>query len=612
LIYPESIPKRSLSSKIVYGRNQRLPEESQMTNEFRRPRVLVCDPIAEEGIALLREHADVEVRTGLNPEELLSIVFDFEGIIVRSRTRVDARVIRHAPRLKVIARAGAGLDNIDVGAAREKDIQVVNSPDANTLAVAEHTMGLLLALARRLMRADFSLKEGRWEKSSLMGTGLAGKTLGIIGFGRIGREVAIRARAFGMKILINQRRPTPELELAEGIRSVDLHDLLGESDFVTLHVPSRPENNLLIGEPELALMKPGAYLINTARGDILDEDALLRALDENRIMGAALDVFVEEPAVGSALAKHPKVLATPHIAASTEDAQRDAAITVAETIIEIFEGVSLENVLPLLVVPTSKVYPHEHFDRNRAMRLASRLEEDGMLSNPPITMATEKGYMVLDGATRSAALQLLDYPHIVVQVISSEDDLRLHTWYHVIRQLETGRLLSILNGLSEVVLSRVQEHKAMEELFAYGGLCLIYLADGSVYVVHPGPGQDRIEALNTLTNTYIEASHVSRTLENDLIMLKKYYEDLTALVIFPEYTVQQVMQAAAAGRMFPAGITRFIIPGRVLRVNAELPILKSRQMSLREKNSWLHNLLVDKEGRGKIRYYEEPVYLLDE
>jgi phosphoglycerate dehydrogenase-like enzyme len=304
LIYPESIPKRSLSSKIVYGRNQRLPEESQMTNEFRRPRVLVCDPIAEEGIALLREHADVEVRTGLNPEELLSIVFDFEGIIVRSRTRVDARVIRHAPRLKVIARAGAGLDNIDVGAAREKDIQVVNSPDANTLAVAEHTMGLLLALARRLMRADFSLKEGRWEKSSLMGTGLAGKTLGIIGFGRIGREVAIRARAFGMKILINQRRPTPELELAEGIRSVDLHDLLGESDFVTLHVPSRPENNLLIGEPELALMKPGAYLINTARGDILDEDALLRALDENRIMGAALDVFVEEPAVGSALAKH--------------------------------------------------------------------------------------------------------------------------------------------------------------------------------------------------------------------------------------------------------------------------------------------------------------------
>jgi hypothetical protein len=220
--------------------------------------------------------------------------------------------------------------------------------------------------------------------------------------------------------------------------------------------------------------------------------------------------------------------------------------------------------------------------------------------------------MVLDGATRSAALQLLDYPHIVVQVISSEDDLRLHTWYHVIRQLETGRLLSILNGLSEVVLSRVQEHKAMEELFAYGGLCLIYLADGSVYVVHPGPGQDRIEALNTLTNTYIEASHVSRTLENDLIMLKKYYEDLTALVIFPEYTVQQVMQAAAAGRMFPAGITRFIIPGRVLRVNAELPILKSRQMSLREKNSWLHNLLVDKEGRGKIRYYEEPVYLLDE
>lgn len=152
----------------------------------------------------------------------------------------------------------------------------------------------------------------------------------------------------------------------------------------------------------------------------------------------------------------------------------------------------------------------------------------------------------------------------------------------------------------------------MEELFAYGGLCLLQLVDDRTFVVHPALGQDRIEALNKLTNTYIDASHVSRTLEKDLIILKKYYEDLTALVVFPEYTVQQVMQAAAAGRMFPAGITRFIIPGRVLRVNADLAVLKSRHLSLREKNDWLHNLLVEKEGRGKIRFYEEPVYLLDE
>ncbi len=583
-----------------------------MTDEFRRPKVLICEPIAEEGLALLHEYADVEVLPNLTPDALLSVVYDFEAIVVRSKTQVDARVIEHARRLKVIARAGAGLDNIDVSAALENGVQVVNSPDANTLAVAEHTMGLLLALARRLMRADFSLKEGRWEKSSLMGTSLYGKTLGIIGFGRIGREVAIRARAFGMKVLINQRRPTPELELAEGIQVVDLNDLLRDSDFVSLHVPSRPETRGMISEGQLALMKPTAYLINTARGDIIDEDALLRALDEKIIMGAALDVFVEEPAVGSALAKHPRVLATPHIGASTEDAQRDAALTVAEKIIEIFRGVSLENVLPLLVVPADKVYPHEHFDRNRARRLAERLEKDGVLSNPPITMETEKGYLVLDGATRSAALKLLNYPHMVVQVIASEDDLRLHTWYHAIRQVPNDRLLDMLNDLEEVVLSSVAQEKAMEELFAYGGLCLIQLVDDRTFVVHPALGQDRIEALNKLTNTYIDASHVSRTLEKDLIILKKYYEDLTALVVFPEYTVQQVMQAAAAGRMFPAGITRFIIPGRVLRVNADLAVLKSRHLSLREKNDWLHNLLVEKEGRGKIRFYEEPVYLLDE
>jgi len=445
-----------------------------------------------------------------------------------------------------------------------------------------------------------------------MGTGLAGKTLGIIRFGLIGREVAIRAQAFGMKILINQSRKTPELEMQDGITSVDLLELLERSDFVTLHVPSRPENRNLISRVQLARMKPTAYLINTARGDILDEEALLEALNTGRIMGAALDVFVEEPATHSQLAQHERVLATPHIAASTEDAQRDAAVTVAEKIVDVFLGVKLENVLPLLVVPTDKVYPHEHFDKNRAERLAQRLEQDGVLSNPPVTMQTEKGYMVLDGATRSTALQILKYPHMVVQVIENDENLRLHTWYHVIRDTAPEAVISLLRKLPDVSLMEVDRDRAMEEMFAYGGLCVVHSITGESYVVHPAPNTDRIEALNTLTNTYIAASHVSRTLEDDLFKLRNYYEDIAALVIFPEYTVQQVMQAAAAGRMFPAGITRFIIPGRVLRINADLSIMKSTEMTLREKNNWLHQLLTEKEGRGKIRYYEEPVYLLDE
>lgn len=298
-----------------------------------RPRILICDPIAEDGLALLRQCADVDVNTKLSPAALLETIAAYDGIVTRSATQVTREVIAHAINLKIIGRAGAGLDNIDVTAARERSIQVVNSPDANTLAVAEHTLGLLLALARRLPWADWSLKAGRWEKSKLVGTGLAGKTLGIVGFGRIGRQVAQRAQAFRMKILVNQRRATPELDLAANVTAVDLLDLLHAADFVTLHTPLTPETKNMLGAAQFRLMKPTAYLINTARGDLIDEPALLDALDSGQIAGAALDVFASEPAIDNALAKHERVIATPHIGASTADAQQAAAIAVAEQIV---------------------------------------------------------------------------------------------------------------------------------------------------------------------------------------------------------------------------------------------------------------------------------------
>ena len=249
----------------------------------RRPRVLICDRIADAGIDLLREHADVDVKIGLTPDELLKIIGSYEAVVVRSATKIRANAIERAYSLKVIGRAGAGLDNIDVDAAQKRGIKVVNCPDANTRAVAEHTMAMMLALARHLPEADTSLKEGRWEKNKLMGTGLFGKTLGIVGFGRIGREVAIRAQAFGMKVLVNQRRPTPELNLEAKVQAVDLNDLLQQSDFVTLHVPAKPETEHLIGAEQLALMQPTAYLINTARGTVVNEAALLDALNRGLI-----------------------------------------------------------------------------------------------------------------------------------------------------------------------------------------------------------------------------------------------------------------------------------------------------------------------------------------
>lgn len=582
-----------------------------MEVEGRHPRVLVCDSIAQAGIEILREHAEVDIKTGLKPEELMNIISEYEAVVVRGKTRLTGNIIERGRRLKIIGRAGASLDNIDVITAQERGIQVVNSPDANTRAVAEHTLALLLALARRLPRADLSLKEGRWEKSELVGTGLTGKTLGIVGFGRIGREVAIRAKAFGMRILVNQRRPTPELNLQMGVETVDLTDLLKESDFVTLHVPAKPETHNLIGAEQLALMNPTAYLINTARGAIVDEAALLAALDSGQIAGAALDVFAKEPATDSALAQHKRVIATPHIAASTEDARQTAAIMIARQIVEVLRGVRVENPLSLQVVPLDKVFPHEHVDPRRVSRLVKRLEQDSVLANPPIVVDAGDRFVVLDGATRTTALKQLGYPHAVVQIIRDKDKLKLHTWFHAIRQADPAQLVKLLDDLPEVSMVETDPQKVLNEMVEYGGLCYLHTITDKVYFIEPAPGVNHLDALNKLTHTYIETSHVSRTISTDMVSLHREFPDLAALVVFPQYTVEHVLQIAKAGRVLPAGITRFVIPGRVLRLNLELDYLKSDK-SLPEKNKWLYQIILEKQAGGKIRYYEEPVYLLDE
>jgi phosphoglycerate dehydrogenase-like enzyme len=579
----------------------------------RRPHILICDPIHDAGINMLQAHVDVTIKTELAPEELLAIVHEYDGLVVRNRTQVTAALIDHALNLRLIGRAGTGFDNIDVIHAQEKEIAVLNCPDAHTLAVAEHTLGLLLSLARRLPRAYPNMVSDQWQSQQLVGTGLAGKTLGIVGFGRIGREVAIRAEAFGMKLLVNEPSPTPELRLQENIQTADLYELLHKADFVTLHVPLRADTRHLISAEQLGHMKPTAYLINTARGGLVDEAALLAALNEDRLAGAALDVFQETAPPNQALAAHPCVIATPHIAASTEDALLAASITLAEQIVEFFQEVVVSSVLPLRVVPMAKVMPHEHFDQKRVDRLAERLEEDGMLGNPPVVVESEDGrYIVLDGATRTTAMKQLGLKHGIVQVISTEDGLGLHTWYHVICQISLDNLLELLHSLPNIMMEESDIESAPDAMFEYGGLCYVQTVDNRVFLIYPAQGVNRLEALNQFTEAYIEAGHVDRTLNSNIISLKNEYEYLAAVVIFPEYTVNQVMQATlSSGRLFPAGITRFLIPGRILRLNADLSVLKSDK-SLREKNRGLHELLVEKQGKGDIRYYGEPVYLLDE
>ena len=313
-------------------------------------KVLVTDAIAPEGLDLLRTGAEVDVKRGLNETELIDIIKEYEALVVRSETKVTPAVIRAGGQLKVIARAGIGVDNIDLEAATVAGIPVVNAPIGNTVAAAEHTMALMLSLARNVPQAYASMKNGEWKRSAYMGVEVRGKVLGVVGLGRVGTEVAIRAKAFGMKLVAYDPFVSPDYASRLGAQVVSLDELLVSSDFITLHTPLTPNTNKLIGSRELSLMKPDARLINVARGELVDEAALLEALQADKLGGVALDVFVEEPPDDMTLAQHSRVISTPHLGASTEEAQREVAIEAAGQVLAILDGQSASNMVNAPVV----------------------------------------------------------------------------------------------------------------------------------------------------------------------------------------------------------------------------------------------------------------------
>ena len=314
-------------------------------------RILISDPIAPEGVELLKLQADVDIKMGLEPRELIEILGDYDALIVRSETKVTPEVVQAGNRLQVIARAGIGVDNIDLEAATSSGIAVVNAPAGNTIAAAEHTMSLMLALARNLPQAHQSVKQGKWERSSFMGIEVRNKTLGVIGLGRVGSEVARRAQSFAMRLIAYDPFVSPDYARILGVELVSLDGLLAQSDFVTLHTPLTESTHALIGEPQLAMMKPGSRVINVARGELIDEEALLNALDDGKLAGVALDVFTQEPPGDSPLVKHPKVVATPHLGASTQEAQREVAIEVAEQVMAVLRGEPARNTVNAPFLP---------------------------------------------------------------------------------------------------------------------------------------------------------------------------------------------------------------------------------------------------------------------
>ncbi len=320
-------------------------EEEDTTGNIK---ILITDRVAREGVDLLRAQlpaAQIDERPGLKPDQLKAIIGEYAALIVRSETQVTSDVLAAASRMKIVGRAGVGVDNIDTEAATQQGIIVVNSPTGNIIAAAEHSIAMLMALARRIPAADSSIKAGKWEKSKFLGVEVRHKTLGVIGLGKVGMAVAHRAQGMEMNIIAYDPFVSPEQARKNDVTMLDLEEVLKQADFVTLHtsLTSGPNGTRgLIGEHELSLMKPGARIINCARGGLIDEEALLTALNEGRLAGAALDVFSQEPIRDNETLKqlvaHERVIATPHLGASTEEAQVGVATDVAEQIVSVLRG----------------------------------------------------------------------------------------------------------------------------------------------------------------------------------------------------------------------------------------------------------------------------------
>ncbi len=301
-------------------------------------KVLVSDSLAEEGVSRLKTGADVDVITNLTPEELINKIKDYDALVIRSGTKVTADVINAAEKLKVIGRAGVGIDNVDVEAATKKGIIVLNTPGGNTISAAEHTIAMMLALARNIPQANAALHKGEWNRKKYTGVEFYNKTLGVVGLGRVGAEVASRMKSFGMQIIAYDPFVTEEKAKQMGLTLASLEDVLKAGDFITVHTPLTSETRNLIDEDEFKIMKSGVRIVNCARGGIINEAALARAVEEGKVAGAAVDVFTKEPPTGNPLVGPEKIIVTPHLGASTTEAQVNVAVAVADQILNIAKG----------------------------------------------------------------------------------------------------------------------------------------------------------------------------------------------------------------------------------------------------------------------------------
>src|SRR5215470_2939231 len=400
-------------------------------------KILVVDDLARRGLDILRSSPRIalDVKVGLPPAELAAAIGGYQGLVVRSATKVTAQLLEAASAMKIVGRAGIGVDNIDVRAASRRGVIVENTPGGNATTAAEHALCLLLSMARYIPQATASMKGGRWDKKKFQGVEITDKTLGLVGLGNIGRIVCDRAR--GLKMNVVAYDPFIGKEAAErlGAELVTLDELFARADFITIHTPLTPETRNLVDADALAKMKAGVYLVNAARGGIVDEDALLAALDQGKVAGAALDVFVKEPPEpGARLVGHERVVCTPHLGASTEEAQEKVAVEVAEQIVAFVTGGEVKNAVNLAAVRAEllpRVSPWLELGGKLGSLLAQILPRGVGIDEVEIEVAGEIGELAGGPIARSALAGLLrsfcDVPvnEVNASLIADERGLRV-------------------------------------------------------------------------------------------------------------------------------------------------------------------------------------------
>jgi D-3-phosphoglycerate dehydrogenase len=405
-------------------------------------KVLVMDGVEEKGLAALRQEPEIEVVIGakMTEDELCLVIGEYDGMIVRSATKVTARVVENAARLKVVGRAGVGVDNIDIPAATSKGILVVNAPGGNTIAAAEQTMAMMLALSRNIPRACATLRAGKWDKKAFMGVELRDKILGVVGLGRIGSAVAKKAQGMDMNVVAYDPYITEEKAELLGIKLLSLEDVFRQADFITVHIPLTKETKHIVGEKAFSLMKEGVRVINCARGGVVDEQALYNAMKAGKVAGAALDVFEKEPNTDSPLYEFDNFIATPHLGASTKEAQLSVAVDVSESIVAALKGDFVKNTvnIPSLSPKALKIVkPYlalaEKMGKFAAQIIRGRVNKleviyGGDLANQevtPITTALIKGFLesILQDMVNfvNASLQAKNRGIQVVQKQSEEE-----------------------------------------------------------------------------------------------------------------------------------------------------------------------------------------------